>query len=208
MWMLVHRVMPKVKRKTTTRKVTQRTRSLRKGDSTSSFFDQTQATSCSSNQLDSVDKDGAAYNTPCSVGLRLVQEFRCLCEESVKEHQELHKKDAEQMKKYMRNKFNFFGLKSPQRRRLQKQLLDDNAEALKNRDTLFSFLGLLWEQEEREFQAFGVDFFQQYRKEFLGSSDDHFKEAISKAQICITSKSWWDTVDALSYPGEVFDVEV
>ena len=214
-------VMPKVRRTTSTRTVAQRTRYPRKGkktvastdnippvDSTSTSIDQTQATNSSISQLDcisSIDNDGTAYNTPCDVGLDLVHEFKRLCEESVSEHQELHKKDAVQMKKYMRNKFEFFGLKAPQRRRLQKQLLDDNSEALKDRDTLFSVLGLLWEQEEREFQAFGTDFFQQYRKEFLGSSDDHFREAMSKARVCITSKSWWDTVDAISYPGEVRD---
>ena len=224
MQILLRGVMPKVRRKTSTRTVAQRTRYLRKGkktvastddillvDSTSTSIDQTQATNSTSStsQLDcisSINKDGIAYNTPCNVGLDLVQEFKRLCEESVSEHQELHKKDAVQMKKYMRNKFEFFGLKAPQRRRLQKQLLDGNSEALKDRDTLFSVLGLLWEQEEREFQAFGTDFFQQYRKEFLGSSDDHFREAMSKAQVCITSKSWWDTVDAISYPGEVRDI--
>jgi len=39
-----------------------------------------------------------------------------------------------------------------------------------------------------------------FRNSILGTSLDHFQEAVSCVEQLVTSKSWWDTVDALSYP--------
>ncbi|XP_064383311.1 uncharacterized protein LOC135331936 isoform X1 [Halichondria panicea] len=134
-----------------------------------------------------------------SLGSTLVQEFRCSCTEAVRENQETYAKYAQEIKKYMRNQFDFFGIKAPQRRTLQKEVIDKNKEILKDREVLFSFLRELWLQDEREFQAFGTDFCQQFRKEMLGITDDHFREAVAQVEMSIMSKSWWDTVDNLAY---------
>ena len=141
-----------------------------------------------------------------SLGSTLVQEFRCSCTEAVRENQETYAKYAQEIKKYMRNQFDFFGIKAPQRRTLQKEVIDKNKEILKDREVLFSFLRELWLQDEREFQAFGTDFCQQFRKEMLGITDDHFREAVAQVEMSIMSKSWWDTVDNLAYQGVILSV--
>ena len=134
--------------------------------------------------------------------MKLVTEFRKLCVAQVAAHPEC-KTNAEWMAKYMRNQFKFFGLKAPMRRELQKELVKTHKDAFRDRSFLLQFLPLLWEQEEREFQCFGVDLLQQFRKEILGSSssEEEFKEAVLCVERLVTCKSWWDTVDALSYPG-------
>ncbi len=142
---------------------------------------------------------------PCTASLSstLVQEFRSSCTEAVCENRETYAKYAKEIKKYMRNQFDFFGIKAPQRRRLQKEVIDKNKDILKDREVLFSFLRELWLQDEREFQAFGTDFCQKFRKEMLGITDDHFREAVARVEAAITSKSWWDTVDYLAYQGVI-----
>lgn len=136
------------------------------------------------------------------IGSTLVQEFRLLCTEGIQQNPKSYKKYAQNIKKYMRNQFDFFGFKAPERRKLQKELIDKNKELLKDREVLFSFLRELWLQDERDFQCFGVDFCQQFRKEMLGTTDEHFREAVREVEGCLTSKSWWDIVDGLAYIGE------
>ncbi len=133
--------------------------------------------------------------------MKLVTEFGKLCAAQVAAHPEC-KTNAVWMAKYMRNQFKFFGLKAPMRRELQKELVKTHKDTFRDRSFLLQFLPLLWEQEEREFQCFGVDLLQQFRKDVLGSSSaEDFKEASSCVERLLTYKSWWDTVDALSYPG-------
>ncbi len=143
-----------------------------------------------------------ASSTASNVGPTLVQEFRLLCTKRIQGNPEPYGKYAQEAKKYMRNQFDFFGFKAPQRRKLQKELIDKNKEILKDRVVLFSFLRELWLQDERDFQCFGVDLCQHFRKEMLGSTSDHFREAVTEVEACLTSKSWWDTVDSLAYIGE------
>lgn len=138
-----------------------------------------------------------------SIGSTLVQEFRLMCTKGIQENPESYGKYAKQIKKYMRNQFDFLGFKAPQRRKLQKELIDKNKEILgQDREALFSFLRELWLQDERDFQCFGFDLCQQFRTEMLGSTSDHFTEAVTEVEACLTSKSWWDTVDSLAYIGE------
>lgn len=69
---------------------------------------------------------------------------------------------------------------------------------------LIQILHYLWDEEKREMQAFGCDLAQTHRALLLGdATEDHFKEAMTCIQHLITNKSWWDTVDALSYPGRL-----
>ena len=101
----------------------------------------------------------------------------------------------------MRGQFPFLGLKAPARRALQKEFLRENGEGLQVRETLMAVVRGLWEQEEREFQGFGVDLLAEYRDVLLGETEAEFWEAVGVAQHCVVTKSWWDTVDAISYPG-------
>lgn len=137
---------------------------------------------------------------PEDMAKKMISSFRFLLTTHVSSHPEC-KKYAPSIAKYMRNQFVFFGLKAPARRALQKEFLGENKESLKARKTLMEFVRCLWKEEERDFQAFGVDLLAQYREVLLGETEAEFGEAVALAEHCVVTKSWWDTVDALSYPG-------
>ena len=139
--------------------------------------------------------------TVSSLASKLVEQFRRSCCDHVASHPEC-KKDALWMEKYLRNQFRFFGLKSPARRVIEKDILDTNKMVLQDRTNLMGVVTLLWEQEEREFQCFGCTLLEKYRKTLVGSSDLEFHEALEMVKKCICTKSWWDTVDMLASHGE------
>ena len=109
--------------------------------------------------------------------------------------------NAPAMSKYMRNKFKFYGFKAPLRRELQKEFGKSNTGFLKERGVLMDFLLLLWEEEEREMQGVACDIASQLRVVLLGETEEDFTGAMQCLKKMIVQKSWWDTVDALSYPG-------
>lgn len=135
------------------------------------------------------------------VACRLVSTFRDMLISHVASHPEC-KEQAPAMKKYLRNKFAFMGLKAPARRALQKTFLAENQEESQDRATVISFVRALWEQDEREFQEFGVDLLVKCRGVVLGETERDFREAVSLAEYCVVTKSWWDTVDTIAYQGE------
>ena len=137
--------------------------------------------------------------------MQLVAEIRRLCTTYVAAHPEC-KENAVWIAKYMRNQFKFFGLKAPARRQLLSDLVKSHKEELKDRKVLLQLMSILWQQDERDFQCFGLDLLKQFRKEVLGASMEDFDEAVSCVEQLITNKSWWDTVDALSYPGDIYTV--
>ena len=156
---------------------------------------------CAPNQPSSGESESSKIKVNC---MKLVTEFRKVCIAQAAAHPEC-KTNAVWMAKYMRNQFKFFGLKAPMRRKLQKELITTYKDTLTDRRLLLQLVPLLWEQEEREFQCFGVDLLHQYRKEILGSSsEEEFKEATTCVEQLIIRKSWWDTVDAISYPGIIY----
>lgn len=106
------------------------------------------------------------------------------------------------MHKYVRNQFTFFGIKAPERRQLQKQFTETHREKLTCHKFLLQFVVSLWQQEERECQLYGVDLMSQFRREALGETKAEYEEAIACAEILLTSKSWWDTVDLLASQSE------
>lgn len=124
--------------------------------------------------------------------MQLSHEFRTLCS------QHANQAYAKSMSQYLRNKFSFFGLKAPQRRLLQKEFTSKHSEKLTHRRFLLQFAVSLWQQDERECQQYGVDLMSDFKKEILGETQAHFNEAIACAEVLITTKSWWDTVDMLA----------
>ena len=111
-------------------------------------------------------------------------------------------KDREAMAKYMRNKFTFFGFKKPLRLTVDKPFLEENQSQFQNRTFLLQLLPLLWEQDEREFQYFGIELAKKFNKELVGETELDFNEAIDCLHQLITTRSWWDTVDMLSCGGK------
>ncbi len=90
---------------------------------------------------------------------------------------------------YMKNKFEFFGIQSTERRILQKVFL--KKEQLPEKKDLEFILKQLWQKSQREFQYFGLDLLAKYLYQIE-------KHDIELFEWLVTHKSWWDTVDALA----------
>ena len=92
-------------------------------------------------------------------------------------------------KAYMKNQFEFFGIKTTERRTviapfLHKDFLPSQKDAEKN-------LQNLWLRPEREFQYFAQELALCYQKQ-LKKSD------LALFEFMILNKSWWDTVDFIA----------
>lgn len=96
---------------------------------------------------------------------------------------------AEQMKKYMKNKFEFFGIKAQPRRKATRKFMEKARRP--GYDKLEIVIKRLWDLPEREYQYFGTEFLERYKKEYK-------EEIINLFEYMITHKSWWDTVDEIS----------
>lgn len=94
---------------------------------------------------------------------------------------------AEQMSKYMRNQFPFYGIKAPERKSLCKDFLKAEKQESK---IDWDFLDLCYKDEHREFQYLACDYLIEFNK-YISYED------ISKIEKYIIDKSWWDTIDCL-----------
>ena len=97
--------------------------------------------------------------------------------------------NAFHMKKYMKNKFEFFGIKAPLRKEITRDFLHKNN--LPNVSSIKDISVQLWEKPEREFQYFGMELLTKYLKLLESDFIHHF-------EYLITTKSWWDTVDFIA----------
>ena len=97
--------------------------------------------------------------------------------------------DAIGMKRYIKGKFEYHGLKSPIRKELSKPFLQTWAKehALDPRKLAME----LWMEPEREYQYVAM--------EFLALGKKYWQEhRIALYEDLIRTKSWWDTVDHIS----------
>lgn len=92
------------------------------------------------------------------------------------------------MAKYMKNQFPFLGLKKPDRTALSKGFLN---EKKKDKEIDWDFIFRCYELPEREFQYLAIDYMSKVANLF--QPDD-----MKRIEKLITTKSWWDTVDAIS----------
>lgn len=89
-------------------------------------------------------------------------------------------------KAYMRNKSEYYGLSSPQRRQVVKEFI---AKAgYPPYENLEEMVHFAWEQPQREWQYTAMEITSKYVKK-AGP------ELIDLAEWMITHKSWWDSVD-------------
>jgi 3-methyladenine DNA glycosylase AlkD len=105
--------------------------------------------------------------------------------------------DAASMKKYMRDKFDFYGLKSPLRREVMKEVFAGKDKGLSTKEVK-EFAQILWGKPQRELQHIAMEFLEKHKKELCKNETD-FEENIEFFKMLVTSKSWWDTVDMLAY---------
>ncbi|RJP46957.1 MAG: DNA alkylation repair protein [Anaerolineaceae bacterium] len=96
---------------------------------------------------------------------------------------------AAPMKKYMRDQFEYLGIKSPQFKELMKQHIA--AHGLPPADELDSIARELWSLPQREFQYAATSLIGRMEKKLPKGFAPTFEHLI-------THKSWWDTVDTLA----------
>lgn len=93
------------------------------------------------------------------------------------------------MKKYMRDQFEYLGIKSPQFKELMKEFIAKNG--MPSINDLDIILRDLWSLPQREFQYAATS--------LLGRSEKVLPEKFIKTiEYMLITKSWWDTVDTIS----------
>jgi 3-methyladenine DNA glycosylase AlkD len=96
---------------------------------------------------------------------------------------------AAPMKKYMRDQFEYLGIKTPKNVALQKDFYAEYG--LPELSDLDEILRDLWALPQREFQYVAMGLLGKYEKQLPA-------EFINTIEYLIVTKSWWDTVDALA----------
>jgi len=89
-------------------------------------------------------------------------------------------------KAYMKNQFNFLGLQAAERRSITKTFLQENT--ITDLQTVETIVITLWQLDYREYQYAAVEILAFYKKQWT-------KETITLIEHCLTTKSWWDSVD-------------
>ena len=108
-------------------------------------------------------------------------------EELVKELKAVAKTDdAVAMKAYMKNKFEFLGVKTPARRKLTKAFFKQHTDSVID----WNFINEAWKNPYRELQYTALDYLE-IRKKLLTPSD------LPRLKKLAQTKSWWDTIDFL-----------
>ncbi|MFC6346824.1 DNA alkylation repair protein [Vagococcus carniphilus] len=91
------------------------------------------------------------------------------------------------MENYMKNRYPFVGVKSPDRKKQSNELITESK--LYSLDQLFQTINYLYQKEEREYQNVAIDMCE------ANVNRLSFEELQNYSQF-IQLKSWWDTVDA------------
>jgi len=111
-------------------------------------------------------------------------DFNKLYEEMI---QHKNEEQAQKMSKYMLNKFEYIGIKTPERREIFKNFFKE----YKNEEKIdWEFVNKCWENKYREFQYIAADYLKNMKDKL--TIDD-----IPKFKRLILEKSWWDTIDNL-----------
>lgn len=94
-----------------------------------------------------------------------------------------------QMSAYMKGHFNYYGVTSPKRKEIVRELWFEEKDYIKKEWRII--LKELWKQEEREFQYVAMDLLSKIYRNM------EFKD-LDLILDCVVEKSWWDTVDLLA----------
>jgi hypothetical protein len=92
-----------------------------------------------------------------------------------------------QMEAYIKNKFVFFGVSSPERKIILKEAMSN----LEGKAQLLDAAEACYEQDEREFHYLGMELLFRSRSIWKADVYDTLKSFV-------TRHSWWDTVDSLA----------
>lgn len=103
--------------------------------------------------------------------------------------QHANPENAAPMARYMKDRFPFFGLKSPERTALSKTFIQANGIPVG--DDLKAVCQLCFQAEQREMQYFVNDLLEKVIKKLQ-------PDFLPTLESLILQKSWWDTVDFLA----------
>ena len=92
---------------------------------------------------------------------------------------------ARQMAAYMRNQFSYYGLPTPERRKLYKPFIQADKKAGR---IDWKLLELAWSNPHRELQYFVYDYLAAFQKQL------HYED-VPNIERFARSKQWWDTID-------------
>lgn len=98
---------------------------------------------------------------------------------------------AEKMSAYMRDKFEYFGVKSEGRKEIQKQFFSQLNKTYDETER-WEIVRELWEKPQRELLYFALDWAKTFKRK------TYRKEDIDEIHFLITNNSWWDSVDLLA----------
>src|SRR5215216_1750376 len=96
---------------------------------------------------------------------------------------------AAPMKKYMRDQFEYLGIKTPQNAALQKEFFAE--QGYLSLPDLDPILRDLWSLPQREFQYVAVGLLGKFNKQIPA-------KFIKTIEYMLVTKSWWDTVDSIA----------
>jgi len=96
---------------------------------------------------------------------------------------------AKWSKAYLRNQFEFIGIRAPIRRKFIKQVIKEHG--LPKADELKHIVYSLWDLPEREYQQAALDLLEIGKRNLTA-------EDMSWLSTLIVKKSWWETVDVLA----------
>lgn len=96
--------------------------------------------------------------------------------------------NAVKMKQYMRNKFEYFGIKSPERKAILKEFFSENN--LPEFTDLSEIVNKAFQIPEREIHYFAIELCGKYKKDWTPGTLSVFEKMS-------VTKSWWDTVDSI-----------
>lgn len=96
---------------------------------------------------------------------------------------------AAPMKKYMRDQFEYLGIKTPKNAALQKEFFE--AHGLPTLSELEVVLRDFWSLPQREFQYVAVGLLGRFNEQIPA-------KFIKTIEYMLVTKSWWDTVDSLA----------
>jgi 3-methyladenine DNA glycosylase AlkD len=95
---------------------------------------------------------------------------------------------AESMAAYMKDNFVYFGIPTPVRRALDRDVRTPSLDEA----GVLALAQACWAVPEREYQYFACDELRRHAEQLSA-------DALPAVEALITSKSWWDTVDALTW---------
>lgn len=100
-----------------------------------------------------------------------------------------HKVNALHQKAYMKNKFEFFGIITPLRRRIQNPFFIK--AALPEKRYLNEIVKTLWNKPQREYHYFAQELLSKYQYQIE-------EKDIELLEFMVVNNSWWDTIDFIA----------